>query len=84
MLLWTFKYEINFVYGINYRPELTGIGGHSGEMVKWFVDNDLDVRVITVRHIILHGRLLIIILDGNTRKKNIPEIVYIDVLFKIP
>ena len=35
------------VYSINYRPELTGIGKYSGEMVKWFVDNDLDVRVIT-------------------------------------
>ena len=35
------------VYGINYRPELTGIGKYSGEMVKWFVSNDLDVRVIT-------------------------------------
>ncbi len=35
------------VYGINYRPELTGIGKYSGEMVKWFVDNGLDVRVIT-------------------------------------
>lgn len=35
------------VYGINYRPELTGIGKYSGEMVKWFASNDLDVRVIT-------------------------------------
>ncbi|QGN38807.1 glycosyltransferase WbuB [Klebsiella oxytoca] len=35
------------VYGINYQPELTGIGKYSGEMVRWFVDNGLDVRVIT-------------------------------------
>ena len=58
------------VYGINYRPELTGIGKYSGEMVKWFVDNGLDVRVITI---ILHGRLQVIILDGNTLKKNIQK-----------
>lgn len=35
------------IYGINYSPELTGIGKYSGEMVKWMVSEGMDVRVIT-------------------------------------
>jgi len=35
------------VYGINYYPELTGIGKYTGEMVKWMVDNDCDCTVVT-------------------------------------
>lgn len=35
------------VYGINYYPELTGIGKYTGEMVNWFIDKEIDVRVIT-------------------------------------
>lgn len=35
------------VYGINYSPELTGIGKYTGEMVEWMADMGHDVRVIT-------------------------------------
>lgn len=35
------------VYGINYSPELTGIGKYTGEMVEWMVSKGHDVRVIT-------------------------------------
>lgn len=35
------------VYGINYSPELTGIGKYTGEMVEWMVNKGHDVRVIT-------------------------------------
>ncbi|HDR2860688.1 TPA: colanic acid biosynthesis fucosyltransferase WcaI [Enterobacter asburiae] len=35
------------VYGINYSPELTGIGKYTGEMVEWMADQGHDVRVIT-------------------------------------
>lgn len=35
------------VYGINYSPELTGIGKYSGEMVKWLVNKGVEVNVIT-------------------------------------
>ncbi len=35
------------VYGINYSPELTGIGKYTGEMVEWMVHQGHDVRVIT-------------------------------------
>lgn len=35
------------VYGINYSPELTGIGKYTGEMVEWMVQAGHDVRVIT-------------------------------------
>lgn len=35
------------VYGINYHPELTGIGKYTGEMVNWFIDNGIEVTVIT-------------------------------------
>lgn len=35
------------VYGINYSPELTGIGKYTGEMVEWMARQGHDVRVIT-------------------------------------
>lgn len=35
------------VYGINYAPELTGIGKYTGEMVDWMVSQGHEVRVIT-------------------------------------
>jgi colanic acid biosynthesis glycosyl transferase WcaI len=35
------------LYGINYSPELTGIGKYSGEMVEWLVQQDHEVRVVT-------------------------------------
>jgi len=34
------------VYGINFYPELTGIGKYSGEMVDWLVSQGHEVRVI--------------------------------------
>lgn len=35
------------VYGLNYAPELTGIGKYSGDMAPWFAAQGHDVRVIT-------------------------------------
>ncbi|UPY51944.1 colanic acid biosynthesis fucosyltransferase WcaI [Salmonella enterica] len=35
------------VYGINYSPELTGIGKYTGEMVAWMAREGHEVRVIT-------------------------------------
>lgn len=35
------------VYGINYSPELTGIGKYSGEMARWFAKQGHEVRVVT-------------------------------------
>lgn len=35
------------VYGINYSPELTGIGKYTGEMVEWLTRQGHEVRVIT-------------------------------------
>ncbi|ALR77318.1 colanic acid biosynthesis fucosyltransferase WcaI [[Enterobacter] lignolyticus] len=34
------------VYGINYAPELTGIGKYTGEMVEWLAREGHEVRVI--------------------------------------
>ena len=34
------------VYGINYRPELTGVGKYSGEMAEWLVSRGHEVRVV--------------------------------------
>ena len=34
-------------YGINFAPELTGIGKYTGEMVQWFAEQGHEVRVIT-------------------------------------
>ncbi len=35
------------IYGINYTPELTGIGKYTGEMAEWFAKEGNDVHVIT-------------------------------------
>ncbi|WP_437888303.1 colanic acid biosynthesis fucosyltransferase WcaI [Phytobacter sp. V91] len=35
------------IYGINYAPELTGIGKYTGEMVEWMARQGHEVRVIT-------------------------------------
>ena len=35
------------VYGLNFHPELTGIGKYTGDMVAWFAARGHDVRVIT-------------------------------------
>lgn len=35
------------VYGINYSPELTGIGKYSGEMARWLAVQGHEVRVVT-------------------------------------
>jgi len=35
------------IYGINFSPELTGIGKYTGEMAAWFAEQGHDVRVIT-------------------------------------
>jgi colanic acid biosynthesis glycosyl transferase WcaI len=35
------------VYGLNYSPELTGIGKYTGEMCSWLADRGHDVRVVT-------------------------------------
>lgn len=34
-------------YGINFAPELTGIGKYTGEMAQWFAEQGHEVRVIT-------------------------------------
>lgn len=35
------------LYGINFSPELTGIGKYSGEMAAWLAQKGHDVRVVT-------------------------------------
>lgn len=35
------------IYGLNFSPELTGIGKYTGEMAKWLADQDHEIRVIT-------------------------------------
>jgi colanic acid biosynthesis glycosyl transferase WcaI len=35
------------VYGLNYAPELTGVGKYTSEMCRWFAGAGHDVRVIT-------------------------------------
>ncbi|MDX8400525.1 MAG: glycosyltransferase WbuB [Gallionellaceae bacterium] len=46
-----FSARINFVkiliHGINFAPELTGIGKYSGEMAEWFASRGHEVRVVT-------------------------------------
>ncbi|HWZ51456.1 MAG TPA: glycosyltransferase WbuB [Granulicella sp.] len=35
------------VYGLNYAPELTGIGKYTGEMAEWLASRGHQVRVVT-------------------------------------
>ena len=35
------------IYGLNYAPELTGIGKYTGEMSSWLASRGHDVRVVT-------------------------------------
>ncbi len=35
------------IYGINYAPELTGVGKFTGEMAAWFAKRGHEVRVVT-------------------------------------
>ncbi|MGV3705084.1 MAG: WcaI family glycosyltransferase [Arcticibacter sp.] len=35
------------ILGINFSPELTGIGKYTGEMVDWLVEKDYEVTMIT-------------------------------------
>lgn len=37
------------VYGINFAPELTGIGKYSGEMAAWLARQGHEVRVVTAQ-----------------------------------
>lgn len=46
-LVWPFDFMKILIIGINYRPELTGIGKYTGEMAEWLATRDFSVRVIT-------------------------------------
>lgn len=35
------------IYGLNYEPELTGIGKYSGEMARWLAERGHQVQVVT-------------------------------------
>ncbi len=35
------------IYGLNYAPELTGIGKYTGEMASWLAQRGHEVRVVT-------------------------------------
>jgi colanic acid biosynthesis glycosyl transferase WcaI len=35
------------IFGINYHPELTGIGKYTSEMVNWLVSHDYYCTVVT-------------------------------------
>lgn len=35
------------IYGLNYAPELTGVGKYTGEMACWLADRGHEVRVVT-------------------------------------
>lgn len=35
------------IYGINFSPELTGIGKYSGEMAQWLAESGHEVKVVT-------------------------------------
>ena len=38
------------IYGLNYYPELTGVGKYTGELSSYFSKKGNDVRVITTNN----------------------------------
>lgn len=44
------------VYGINYSPELTGIGKYTGEMVEWMASGDMTCGSLPRRHTTRNGK----------------------------
>lgn len=60
------------VYGINYSPELTGIGKYTGEMVEWLAAQGHEVRVITAPPYYPGGRWARTIPPGGTNEKRGP------------
>jgi len=46
MILDSRKKEL-IVYGINFAPELTGIGKYTSDMVDWLVENNIKCTVVT-------------------------------------
>lgn len=46
------------IHGINYSPELTGIGKYSGEMAEWLAAHGHDVRVVTAQPYYPHWQIL--------------------------
>src|SRR5688572_13649337 len=45
------------IYGINYAPELTGIGKYTGEMAEWLAFRGHEVRVVTAPPYYPHWRV---------------------------
>ncbi|STL73572.1 putative glycosyl transferase [Escherichia coli] len=60
------------VYGINYSPELTGIGKYTGEMVEWLAAQGHEVRSLPHRLTTRSGRWARTIPPGGTNEKRGP------------
>ncbi len=60
------------VYGINYWPELTGIGKYTGEMVEWLAAQGHEVRVITAPPYYPQWQVGVTISPGGTNEKRVP------------
>lgn len=46
------------IHGINFSPELTGIGKYSGEMATWLAAAGHEVKVVTRHPITQSGALV--------------------------
>lgn len=46
------------LYGINYSPELTGVGKYSGEMGTWLSDKGHQIRVVTAQPYYPHWKAM--------------------------
>ena len=44
------------LYGINFAPEMTGIGKYTGEMAQWLAAQGHEVRVVTAREDVVAAR----------------------------
>lgn len=57
------------LYGLNYEPELTGIGKYSGEMARWLAERGHRVQVVTAPPYYPQWRIR----DGHTGRRYVDD-----------
>lgn len=64
------------IHGINYSPELTGIGKYTGEMAEWLALRGHEVRVVTAPPYYPHWRVSEGFPNWWSRVQSIPKQIY--------
>jgi len=64
------------IVGINFYPELTGIGKYTGEMAMYLAAQGNDLHMVTAPPIILTGRYKVAIAAGSTAAIAIKVLIF--------